>query len=255
MSSDSLNLPEIGFGTYNVTKIETIVNAIRSGNTHIDTAEYYNNEHLVKEAIDSTQHSGKIFITTKISKESIDRNEIEKSFNKRLNIFEYIDLLLLHFPSKNCKKDWDTLVELYKSNTNKIGNIGVSNYDVEDLKQLEKSEMMPAYNQIELSPFFTRNELVQYCRDKNIKIIAHRSLTKAKKLNDHVVTNMANKYQISSAELMLKWALKKGFFVIPKSENVDHMKQNLNVKNDLSSDDLNELDKCNEEFQTVKFEK
>lgn len=162
-------------------------------------------------------------------------------------------MLLLHFPTSTCKKDWETLVELYNNNRNKIGHIGVSKYDVEDLKQLESSKMKPEYNQIELSPFFVRNELVQYCHDNNIKIIAYRSLTNAKKLND--ITIMANKCQISSAELMLKWVLKKGFHVIPKSENVDHLKQNLNVKNDLSEDDVCELDKCNAGFQTVNVDR
>lgn len=252
MSSDVL-IPLIGFGTYRIKSIEPILNAISVGYRHIDTAELYHNENLVKQAINLTHD--KVYITTKISKKSIYSNEIEKSFYERLNIFGYIDLLLLHVPSKNCKRDWDTLIELYKKNKTRIGQIGVSNYDINDLDQLKNSEMMPKYNQIELSPFFVRHELVKYCQTNNINIIAHTSLTNATKLTNNVIINMANKYYTTPAEILLRWALKKGFHIIPKSENIDHIKQNLNTNNDLSDDDFNELDKCDDELQLIKINK
>jgi len=249
--SSGISLPIIGFGTYRIKTIEPILNAIKIGYRHFDTAELYHNEHLVKQVIN--KYYDKIYVTTKISKKSIFNNHIEKSFYERINIFGYIDVLLLHVPSKDCKKDWQTLVELYKKNKNRIGHIGVSNYDIQDLDQIKDSEIKPEYNQIELSPFFVRQDLVHYCQTNNIKIIAHTSLTNATKLNDYNLQIMANKYTISSAELLLSWAIKKGFHIIPKSENIIHMKQNLNIKNNISDDDVNELDTYDEKYHLIKI--
>ena len=246
-------LPKIGFGTYRVTDINVIISAISNGYQHFDVAELYKNEDIVRSAIDKFPDK-KIYITTKISKKAIFNNKIEESFYERLSKFKYIDILLLHTPSINCKRDWDILVSLYIKNKDKIRYIGVSNYNVEHLEQILASSIQPYCNQIEITPFYIRKELVKYCRDNNILIISHTSLTRAERLDNHVLIDMSKKYNISTAKLLLKWAIQNNYYVIPKANSNEHQLENIfsNCKITINQGDMFKLDELNDNFHITK---
>jgi diketogulonate reductase-like aldo/keto reductase len=245
-------LPTIGFGTYRVTDQSVIENAIRCGYNHFDTAELYKNEIIVKQAIESTA-TGKIYITTKISKKSIEAGQIENSFYERLSIFPYIDILLLHVPSNDCRKDWDQLCELYQKNRQRIGYIGVSNYDTHQMKQLEGSAIKPFCNQIELTPFYTRTELVNYLRNNDILVVSHTTLTRTEKFENINLQILSKKYNVSVASILLHWALTNNYIIIPKACSYDHMVENKSLpKFELDSGDIKLLDSLNENFYITK---
>jgi diketogulonate reductase-like aldo/keto reductase len=238
-------LPVTGFGTYRVKDIDVIRTALSVGYQHIDTAELYKNEHLVKQAIDEIDKTKrKIFITTKISKKSIYSGRIRESWDQRLNIFGSIDLMLLHVPSKDPLKDWTIFCELYQKNIHQVQWIGVSNYEIQDLEKLKDCPIKPMYNQIEISPFCTNHRLIEYCNQNQIRIIAHTSLTNGSRFNDQALMDQAHGLGVSVPNLMLSWARNQGFHVIPKSISVVHMCENLH--NLILSDDcistLNQLD-------------
>lgn len=242
-----LNL--IGFGTYQIKNQTIIEEAIKMGYNFIDTAELYKNEILVKNAIKNTGLD--VFLSTKISRKSIFSNKIKESFYKRLEIFGYIDLILLHSPSDDCKRDWNILCQLYEENKNRVKYIGVSNYDIRNLETLKDCKIKPFCNQIELSPFYTRNELVKYCKTNGIEIVSHTTLTRTYKFNNELIKKIASKYKIKEAQLFLQWALQNEYAVIPRTSSIEHLKENFNSLNEtfkINQEDLDELNSLNEDF-------
>ena len=248
-------IPQVGFGCYRITDKQAIVNALdhmfeKGLIPNFDVAELYKNEHLVQEALiefRSKNPDQKVFLTTKISKKCIFDGKIEESFYKRLEIFGYIDLILLHTPSKHCREDWITLCSLYEKNRDRVGYIGVSNYDIEHLKELEGLRV-PYTNQIELSPFYTRFELVKYCRDLGIVVVAHTSLTRAEKFDNVALTQMSVKYCQSKAKILLAWARQNGYVVLPRTKDLRHLHENFENDFVLSDEDIQILNNLNENF-------
>lgn len=241
-----------GFGTYQIKDPVIIEEAIKNGYNFFDTAELYRNEKIVINAMKNSDK--KLFVSTKISYIAIERGQIEKSFNERLKLFDglKINLLLLHKPSEDCKRDWEILNDLYNQNRDKIGHIGVSNYDIRHLEQLSGLPV-PFVNQIELSPFHTRPDLVDYCRSIGTIIVSHTSLTRNVKTNDSVIMSLANKYKISNAIVMLKWAIQNGYITIPRTSNVNHLVENADVYAtyklfNFSEDEMTLLNNLNEGF-------
>lgn len=246
-------LPLIGFGTYRVNDIETIKTALRVGYKHIDTAELYKNELLVKQAINEV--CDKIYITTKISKKSIYSEKIKESWDERIKIFGTIDLMLLHVPSKNPLKDWSTMCELYARDSEYVKWIGVSNYEIDDLEKIKNCKFMPACNQIEISPFCTNAKLVKYCNDNNIKIIAHTCLTNATKFDNELLLEISSSLGITVQNLMLSWAQAQGYHVIPKSLSYSHMYENLYNKIILPDDVIQRLNTLDINYKIIKIKK
>jgi diketogulonate reductase-like aldo/keto reductase len=245
-----MNLPPIGLGTYQLdpeTTYSSVLQALSLGYRHIDTAALYRNEAAIGRALaDSKIPRDEIWITTKIwtgeiqkgfeaMKRSVERSLID------LNV-QYIDLVLLHNPTQHVEDDWHHL--------ERIRHIGVSNYTRAELTRvLNVCTQKPLCNQIELSPFLARRDLVDFCRHHAISIVAHSPLTKGHKLNHDTLAMMARRYSCSPAVLMLSWARHKGFSVIPRSRQIEHLRENLTTVNLLDSDVVI-LDQLNEEYTT-----
>lgn len=255
-----INIPIIGIGTYKLNSDVTyniVKKAIHLGYKHIDTAKLYKNEEAIGKAIkDSNIARSDIFITTKIWIDSIKRgrNAIIQSVKDSLNKLNcgYIDLLLIHAPvNKFIVDSWKTLEDIYLNKieelVNTVKNIGVSNFEIDHLRVLlNDCRIVPIVNQIEISPFLKRDKLVKFCNEKRIKIIAHSSLTKGIKLNHPVLLLLGNKYNVSTVNILLKWSLMKGFYIIPRTSNIIHLEDNIKLDFILTRDDIKLLDDINE---------
>ena len=247
-----MNIPKVGYGTYRL-KGEVVYNSVRcalnSGYRHIDTAVLYKNHVEIGRAIhDTNVERSDLFITTKIRKQDMIDGKIISSFEQSLTDLkmEYVDLLLLHNPIDDVdklKKCWETLIDLYFSGN--VRYIGVSNFEIKHLMMLKQCRVQPMVNQIELSPFFTRNQLTKYCKDNNITIVAHTSLTKGVTLNDQTIIDIAAKYKTTVASIMLSWALQKDYIILPCSSNEQHIKENLISKIAIDPVDIEKLDNLN----------
>jgi diketogulonate reductase-like aldo/keto reductase len=237
-----------GFGTYKIKDKSIIELAIKNGYNFLDTAELYKNESIISEVINNS-----ILISTKISYKSIMTNKIEESFYARLNIFKKLFIILLHHPSDDCKRDWDILSELYLKNRDKVMHIGVSNYRIKHLKQIENCKIKPFCNQFELNPFCNQKEIIDYCKNNEIIIVSHTTLTQGSRLNDCVLIKLSTKYNVSAARLLLKWAKQNGFIVIPKASTDEHMKENLDLDFMISDQDMNSLNNMNEDHHLIKL--
>ncbi|KAG2174151.1 hypothetical protein INT43_004171 [Umbelopsis isabellina] len=254
-------IPAIGLGVYRAAPGEStesaVETALKLGYRHIDTAHIYGNEADVGAAIAKSgipRHE--IFVTTKLwdADQGYDSaiQACEVSLQK-LGL-EYIDLYLIHSPNpgpKLRKESWDALQHLVTKD--KVKSIGVSNYGINHLKELLGSNpnIRPVVNQLEIHPWNTRTELVEFCKDQSIEIEAYSPLTKGRKLNDPVLVKIASKYQKSPAQVLIRWSLQHGYIVLPKSVTPERITSNLDVFDfDLSHSDMQALDEKDEYLLT-----
>jgi diketogulonate reductase-like aldo/keto reductase len=280
-----MDLPIIGLGTYQLKNdtSDAITRAISCGYRAIDTATLYRNEKKVGQAIRDSLKSGiikrsDIFVTTKVPKWHITDGKIRESIVESLRVLniEYIDLILLHNPI-DVVRDW---IELYnvtnelndahilKSdekqnedgyvNGKLIRHIGVSNFGINDLKLIIDENQkynnninINIYcNQFEVTPFLQRRELVAFCRENNIRIVSHSTLTKGEKLNHPELVKMGERNGKTSAQILLRWAIQMGFHVIPRTHEIKYLQENKDLDFVLCEDDMTILESLEEGFAT-----
>ncbi len=255
-------IPILGFGTwelYGETAYKSVKHALKLGIRHIDTASMYENEREVGRAIrDSGIPREDIFITSKVWNDQQGYEATLRAYKQSLKRLQtnYLDMYMVHWPVKGSRVDTYKAIEtLYKNN--KVKNTGVCNYLVEHLKEIfEFSDIKPAINQIELHPFNYkfRKPVIDFCAERQIQIEAYRPLVKATHNDNTVLQNISQKYSASVSQLLIHWGLKKGFAVIPRSSNPEHIKQNIDVFNlDISPKDMNALDGLNENLILTRF--
>jgi 2,5-diketo-D-gluconate reductase B len=240
---------KIGFGTYRLhdDTYESVISAIQSGYEAIDNAPLYKNQELVGQAVkDCGRNRKNLFITTKISRNQLKTHSIVESIESSLDLMglDYIDELILHEPIHPLE-NWQILSEYFNtSGKGKIGKIGVSNFNQKHLKMIYEDEKSdnPSVNQIEVNPFLARTDLVNYCNDIGLQIVAHSPLAKAEKLDDEQLIEIAEKHCISPSQVMLRWGFEKGFRVIPRSKDLSHIQENLNLDFCMDEGDMAILD-------------
>ena len=269
-------VPRIGLGTYNMNSQEAeemTYAAIEYGYRHIDTAAVYRNEDGVGAALrkifaDTDLKRSDLTITTKLwpgGLVKVDRVKNKegtiKSLEKSLRNLDldFVDLYLIHSPhAKNKRLDqWETL--LSQQEQNKVKNIGVSNWGINHIEELnDKGYPLPAANQIELHPWSQKPELVSYLKEKGIDIIAYSSLVplstwrhkdgenslktdemyKDSENSESPFKKLASQYEVTEAQLLLKWALQLGYAILPKSIQIERMKNNFDLNFTISESDM-----------------
>jgi diketogulonate reductase-like aldo/keto reductase len=251
-------IPPIGFGTYQLKDqiaYDSVTYALKIGYRHLDEAKLYKNGKYVGQAIvDSGISRDKIHITDKVLNKDAQKgyNRILSEFEKRCKELQtdYIDLLLLHSPIvEMVPENWPALQYLYYHNKCKM--IGISNFEIEDMAYFEKNPdvVQPMVNQIEVTPFNTKEKLVDYCKKKNIIIEAHTSLTRGEKLGHPIIVEIAKDNNMTPAQLMLVWARQLDYIVLPRSDIKSQIEENFNLPTKkLSNDDMIRLNNLNENF-------
>jgi 2,5-diketo-D-gluconate reductase A len=262
-----VEIPYLGFGTYLIPDGEVaaaVSEAIRAGYRHIDTAEGYENESGVgagiKQALESEGLTrSDLFVTTKLWPGNPAWGQPAKTIEstvtsldqslERLGL-DYVDLYLIHAPFERDQRlaQWRGLVELNRQG--KARAIGVSNFSVKHIEELKAAGLpMPVANQIELHPWSQKPELVRYLNDNAVTPIAYSSLVplstwRTAEGQDSAKTDrmkadgeqadapfkvMATKYGVSEAQVLLRWAIQKGYPVLPKSTNPDRIRKNADI--------------------------
>jgi diketogulonate reductase-like aldo/keto reductase len=257
--NNSVKMPQFGLGTFQSNKGQETQDAVRwaleFGYRHIDTAAIYHNEEDVGKGIrDSGVLRKDIFLTTKLWDADQAYDAALRAYDqslKRLGV-EYVDLYLIHWPVKGTRADaWRALVRLYQEG--RVRAVGVSNYTVRNLQELlADSPVVPAVNQFELSPFNTSPKLVNFCREHGIMVESYSPLARGKKLGDPSVAGLAQRYAKTPAQILIRWALDKGYVVIPKSVHQARIVENANIFDfSLTAHDLQTLDSLNENLHTI----
>ena len=257
-------MPAIGLGTFRLKGQETIdlavSAALHQGYRHIDTASVYRNEGHIAETLQKLQiPRGDIFITSKLGPKDHGTEKAEKAFQQTLTNLktDYLDLYLIHWPGVQGLKvedpqnrvlrqqSWQVLERLYSKG--QIKAIGVSNYGIKHMEELlENCQIKPHVNQVEVHPHYKQQPLLAFCEGHDIHVTAYSSLgTSVKDVNhlisDARVAQIADRRGLSSAQVLLLWALEKGLSVLPKSSNPQHIQENINFGAKLTSEDMDEL--------------
>ena len=248
-TKNNVNIPSIGLGTWDIRGKEgekIIQLALEVGYRHIDTAQMYENEKEVGNAIsDSKIEREEIFITTKIYTLIVKNEGIEDSFeNSLINLkTDHVDLLLIHFPAFTTNLN-DMLDILFKlKETGKTKNVGISNFNHNLVNECIKLGYKDIFcNQVEYHPYLEQNNLIKVLKEYNILPVAYSPLAKGKLLNDKVVIKIAEKYSKQPAQIILRWLNQQDWISIPKSANEDRMKENMNIFDfTISEKDMNLL--------------
>ena len=241
---NNIEIPMLGYGTYKTAAdeegLQMIKDAIKAGYRHIDTAQGYKNEHLVGQAIrESGIPRNQFFVTTKVwnDNQGYDKTKesIEESLNK-LNI-DYIDLLLIHWPIPQGKNDewkklnqetWKAMEQYYDAGL--IKAIGVSNFLEHHLNNLlESARIMPMVNQLEIHPYYQQQSTVKFCQDKGIIVESWGPLMRGKAFKDPKLIELAQRNNISVAQLCIRYCLDRNIVTLQKSSKFERMIDNARV--------------------------
>lgn len=254
--NNGVEIPCVGFGTWQTPNSEEGVNsvlcALQTGYTHIDTAEGYDNEESVGIAI---KKSGipreKLFITSKLWNDMHGYENTLAAFEQTLKNLDtdYLDLFLIHWPNplkfRDCWQEanagsWKAFEELYEAK--KVRAIGLSNFRQHHIEELMKTaKIAPMVNQIRLCPGDTQDELVKYCRERNIILEAYSPLGTGKIFAVPEMQELAKKYNRSVAQICIRWSLQRGYLPLPKSVTPERIKENARVFDFTLSDEDVEL--------------
>ena len=262
--NNGVEIPRLGLGVYQsppgrITRC-VIRYALKIGYRHIDTAYIYGNETDVGKAL---QESGvqreEVFITTKVwNTRDVGYDSVLQACEESLRRLglTYIDLYLIHWPvqgiANNTIEIWKAMVNLLREA--KARAIGVSNFAIDDLKQiLNDSDVVPAVNQVEFHPFLYQKDLLSFCKKNAIQLEAYSPLTRGMRLNHPTIMNIAKKYDNKTpAQILIRWSLQHNLVVIPKSVHEERILENSQVFDfELEEEDMKLLDSLNENLQTV----
>lgn len=230
-------IPLIGMGTWDLrgdTCTKAVLKALELGYCHIDTAHIYENHKDIAKAVKKWDRS-KIFLTSKISLEQVDRSNVPSSIEKACDEaldelgVDYLDLYLIHWPDRGFPltlifKSLEILVE-----KGKIHRAGVSNFTIHHLQDLLDDGCKPWANQVEFHPYLYQKELLDYCRLQSIELIAYRPLGKGTLLEDPLFQLMGLRYGKTASQVILRWFVQQAIPVIPKASSPKHLAENLAV--------------------------
>ena len=250
---NGVKMPQLGFGVWRVSPedgVDAVRTAIEVGYRHIDTAAVYKNEEQVGEAI---RQSGiareELFITTKVWNADQGFDTTLKAYEDSLNKLglDYVDLYLVHWPVKDkYLETYKALEKLYDEKL--VPAIGVSNFHIHHLEDIAAHRnIKPMVDQVELHPMLQQNELRDYCLKNGIAIEAWSPLMQGgEALTNPVISELAEKYGKTSAQVVLRWHLQRDVIAIPKSITPSRIQENFDVFNfELTTDDMNSIASLN----------
>ena len=246
---NGIDIPDIGFGTWNIPYGEdcekAVFEAIKAGYRHIDTAGAYGNERSVGLGVKAALSEGliekrsDIFITSKLWNTNRSYNKAFRGFDKSMRNLDldYIDLYLIHWPANKVRYKnpsevnavtWEALEELYEEG--RVKSIGVSNFLPHHLEELKKSaKVLPMVNQIELHVGYMQKEVVEYNNNNGIITEGYSPLGTGALLDNELLWEMAKKYQTTVSNICISFLRKRGIIPLPKTTSPDRMSGNLRL--------------------------
>ena len=239
-------IPILGLGVWQVENARECVDAVRwaleEGYRHIDTAQAYGNEESVGLGL---RQSGvpreEIFVTTKFFPRSEDPVAALEASLRRLGL-EYVDLYLIHWPADGPTWAWPGMERAREAGYAR--SIGVSNFGVDDLRQLlATATVPPVVDQVQFSPFEYRKALLDSCRQNGIALEAYSPLGTGRHLTSDPVAEVARHLGRTPAQVLLRWCIERGIPIIPKSTHRERIAENAQLFDfGLSNEDIAELD-------------
>lgn len=248
--NNGIEMPILGFGVYQIedpTDCEQCVyDAIGIGYRLFDTAAIYKNEEPVGRAV---RNSGvpreEFFITTKVWIQDAGYESTKKAFEKSLKKLQldYLDLYLIHRPYGDVYGSWRAMEELYKEG--RIRAIGVSNFEPGRLVDLIMyNEIAPTVNQVETHVFCQQIESAKVMKEYNVQIESWAPFAEGRNnmFKNETLVEIADKYNKSAAQVILRWLIQRDVVVIPKTAHKERMIENFNILDfELTQEDMDEI--------------
>jgi len=240
-------VPSLGLGTWRLqgdTAEECVRAALDAGYRQIDTAEGYRNEAAIGEALVEIDRE-EVFLTSKVLAKNLNFNVVIEACQDSLERLgtSYLDLYLIHWPNPaiSLRETLAAMAELHDRGL--VRNIGVSNFSAYQLSCAHHISDVPiVVNQIEFHPWFQRPDLVEYCRSTDTVVEAAAPLARTAIFEDSRVQELAEKYDRSPAQVVLKWAHERDVVILPKSSSPEHVRQNAELDWTMADADLEALD-------------
>lgn len=290
--TNDIKMPALGLGTWKAQGqevVQAILEAIKMGYRHIDTAMIYDNEVEVGQAIAMAIQMGfcsreDLFITSKLWNDRHEPHEVLPALEASLDRLkiDYLDLYLIHWPiafksgvvlpessadylplsQAPIVDTWRAMEQAQKTGLTRA--IGVSNFTVGHLSLLEQCDSTPAINQVEMHPLLTQEKLRDYCGTKGIALTAYAPLGSTDRapgmkssdepnlLGVEGVQAMAQKYNCSPAQILISYHISRGDSVIPKAVQTQHLADNLKAAElEISKEDLQTLSALNKAYRFI----
>jgi diketogulonate reductase-like aldo/keto reductase len=228
------DLPQLGFGTWQLdgdTVRDGVHTAMDAGYTHVDTAEGYHNEGEIGDALEEYDREN-VFLTSKVLPKHLNYDSLIGACEDSLDRLgtDYLDLYLIHWPNPavSLRESLDAMAALHGRGL--VRNVGVSNFSAYQLSCAQHIADVPiAVNQIEFHPWFQRPDLVEYCRETDVVVEAAAPLARTEIFEDEVVQSLAEQYDRSIPQIVLKWAIERDIVVLPKSSSAAHIRDNADL--------------------------
>ncbi len=247
---DNTPIPALGLGTYRLTgnmAVDIVSDALAIGYRLIDTAQLYENEKEIGRAIrESNVSRDDIYLVTKVWPSNFQKNHFIPSVKESLHKLntDYIDLLLIHWPHDSIPvRDYiPLLIETKTSGLTR--NIGVSNFNIAQLKTTIDMGAPIVTNQVEFHPWINQRNLHAWMIEHHIPLTAYCPLAKGKMFNFKPLVNLSHQYSKTPAQIILRWMMQKNnILAIPSSSKKDRLQENYNVFDfEIDKEDMDLID-------------
>lgn len=254
--NNNIKIPQLGLGTWfidDANVAEAVKAAATLGYRHFDTAQAYGNERGVGEGIQNCGISREeLFVVSKVAAEHKTYEDAKQGIDETLKKMglDYLDMMIIHSPQpwdkvNQCddryvegnRAAWKALEDAYKEG--KLRAIGVSNFQISDLKNLmETCEIKPMVNQILCHISNTPLELIKFCQENDIVIEAYSPIAHGEILHQPEIKAIADKYGVSVPQLCIRYVLQLGAIALPKTANPSHMENNSKVDFEITAEDM-----------------
>jgi 2,5-diketo-D-gluconate reductase A len=249
---DQTTIPQLGFGVFQVPPdqtAKTVLNALEVGYRHIDTAQMYENEAGVGEAIASSGiPRDELYITTKLNNGFHRPDGARRSLDEslaRLGI-DQVDLFLIHWPlptryDGDYVTTWRTMAEFVEDG--RARSVGVSNFQPAHLERIiSETGVVPVLDQVEVHPFFGNEEVRAACAKHNVAVEAWAPIARGKVNDDDTITGIADRLGRTPAQVALRWHIQRGDIVFPKTVTPERMQENFDIFDfELSDGDMSTI--------------
>ena len=254
--NNNIKIPQLGLGTWfidDANVAEAVKAAATLGYRHFDTAQAYGNERGVGEGIQNCGISREeLFVVSKVAAEHKTYEDAKQGIDETLKKMglDYLDMMIIHSPQpwdkvtqcddryvEGNRAAWKALEDAYKEG--KLRAIGVSNFQISDLKNLmETCEIKPMVNQILCHISNTPLELIKFCQENDIVIEAYSPIAHGEILHQPEIKAIADKYGVSVPQLCIRYVLQLGAIALPKTANPSHMENNSKVDFEITAEDM-----------------